>query len=66
MMFERGAHTFASRAADGSVRDTAGRQWRVTADALVSDAGDRLARVPTHRAFWFGWAAQYPQTDLHK
>lgn len=66
MMFECGAHTFASRAADGSIRDTTGRQWRVTADALVSEAGDRLARVPAHRAFWFGWVAQYPQTDLHK
>jgi hypothetical protein len=66
MIFDRAAHTFVSRLAKGSVRDAKGRLWRVTADALVSDGGERLARVPAHRAFWFGWIAQYPQTELHK
>ena len=66
MVFERGVHTFVVRAPDDPIRDTAGGRWRVTADALVSDKGERLARVPAHRAFWFGWVAQYPETDLHK
>ena len=66
MIFDRGAYTFVPGVANGSVRDTTGRQWRVMADALVSDAGDRLARIPAHRAFWFGWVAQYPRTELHK
>jgi hypothetical protein len=66
MIFERGAHTFVSPVRDGSIHDAAGGQWRVTADGLVSAAGERLARVPAHRAFWFGWVAQYPTTELHK
>lgn len=66
MIFERGGHTFLTRAPDGSLRDTTGRPWRVTAEALVSEAGERLARIPAHRAFWFGWVAQYPQTELHR
>ena len=27
----------------------------------VDDAG---ARLPANRAFWFGWFAQFPQTEL--
>jgi hypothetical protein len=33
---------------------------------LVSDSGDRLARVPAHRVFWFAWRAQHPNTALFK
>ena len=66
MLFERGRHTFRARAPDGSLRDTAGGRWSVTADGLLSETGERLARIPAHRAFWFGWVAQYPQTELHK
>lgn len=65
-VYERGEIMFAKQEADGSLRDTAGRRWRVTADALVSDDGERLPRVPAHRAFWFGWYAQHPDTVLHK
>ena len=66
MVYERGSHTFRTRGADGVLRDTKGQPWTETADALVSEAGVRLARVPAHRAFWFGWVAQYPETVLYK
>ena len=63
----RARRTHVSRAhADGVLRDTTGRRWNVTADGLVSETGEQLARIPAHRAFWFGWVAQYPQTVLHK
>ena len=65
-VYERGSHTLAGRLDGGVVRDSAGRSWSVTPDALVSDSGERLPRVPAHRAFWFGWVAQYPETVLHK
>jgi hypothetical protein len=65
-VFERGGHTFVVRTQDDSIRDQAGGRWRATPEALVSDTGERLARVPAHRAFWFGWVAQYPQTELYK
>jgi hypothetical protein len=66
LLFERGAQAFVPRIADGVLRDTTGVRWTVTPDALVSETGTRLGRLPAHRAFWFGWVAQYPQTDLHK
>jgi hypothetical protein len=65
-LYERGSHTFVGLAADRAVRDATGRRWTITPDALVSEAGERLDRVPAHRAFWFGWVAQYPHTLLHK
>ena len=51
---------------DVQVLDEAGRAWQVSEDALVleDDAGVRLMRVPAQRAFWFGWYAQFPDTEL--
>ena len=50
------------------IADEDGRVWRVTEDELVAadDAGASLARLPANRAFWFGWYAQFPQTELFK
>ncbi len=48
------------RASDGSI-------WQVGEDALVrDDETARLPRFPAHRAFWFGWYAQFPETTLIK
>jgi hypothetical protein len=66
MLYERAGHTFVPHAPDGVLRDTTGQRWSVTADGLVSETGERLSRIPAHRAFWFAWVAQYPQTLLHK
>lgn len=47
------------------ILDETGREWRVTEDALVSsDGAVRLGRVTANRAFWFGWFAQFPGTQL--
>ena len=40
--------------------------WRVEEDALVAEDGTRLPRVATSPAYWFGWYAQYPETELVK
>ncbi|WP_428102073.1 DUF3179 domain-containing protein [Candidatus Rariloculus sp.] len=50
----------------GRVIDDMGRVWLVGEDALRAsfDDGIALPRVPAHRAFWFGWYAQYPETVL--
>lgn len=44
--------------------DTEGRRWRVSESALESSEGVALRRLPSHRAFWFGWHAAYPETKL--
>ena len=48
------------------VTDQAGRVWRVDEEALMLEADPdvRRLRLPAHRAFWFGWYAQFPQTEL--
>ena len=48
---------------DRAVTDSNGRRWTLTEAALVAD-GSRLPRLPAHNAFWFGWRAAHPDTDL--
>jgi hypothetical protein len=62
-VYHTSGQRFERRLDDFRVADAKGRVWRVTEDALVAvtDAG---ARLPANRAFWFGWFAQFPQTEL--
>ncbi len=46
--------------------DSDGARWAVSEAALTRRTGARLARLPAHRAFWFGWYAAYPDTRLVK
>ncbi len=56
---------FQSRPATGDLVDTAGRRWRQGEDALtLADGSITLPRFVAQRAFWFGWYAQYPETQL--
>ncbi len=50
----------------GVVEDAERRRWVVTEEALVqqNDSRVRSERVSAHRAFWFGWYAQFPDTVL--
>jgi hypothetical protein len=41
-----------------------GDRFAVGEEGLLSSAGERLARVPSHRAFWFGAYAFYPGTEV--
>lgn len=65
-VYDVGPLTLEAFAGDGRVRDANGGLWLVTEEALVlaDDAAVRLPRVPSDRAFWFGWYAQYPETVL--
>ena len=65
--FESGQHKFQAGAARNQLTDETGRVWKVTEEALVAaDDEERLKRLPSHRAFWFGWYAVHPQTRLIK
>lgn len=46
--------------------DSTGTPWRVTERNLVAADGRTLERLPSHRAFWFGWYAAFPHTRLVK
>ncbi len=54
-------------ARDGAVQDDQGRLWRVLEDALenAGEPSQRLARLPSRDAYWFGWHAFYPYTDIY-
>ena len=47
--------------------DDEGVTWRVTEEFLVNsaDESERLARIPTHTSFWFGWFQFYGETEVY-
>ena len=47
--------------------DDDGRTWEVTEEFLVNtaDESEKLARIPTHMSFWFGWFQFHPDTELY-
>jgi hypothetical protein len=65
-VYASGSHRFVEWIGDDGVRDSVGGAWRVDEGGLRGPAGQTLARLPAHRAFWFGWYAAYPGTRLVK
>jgi hypothetical protein len=41
-----------------------GQKWTISETNLINDNGRKLSRLPAHRAFWFGWHAAFPKTQL--
>ncbi len=62
-VYESGGATF-DKLSRASATASDGSAWQVTEDALIGPDGQRLNRLPAHRAFWFGWQAAYPNTRL--
>ena len=52
----------------GRLVDSEGNPWRVTEEYLINERGpsERLARVASHMAFWFGWYAFHPDTEVYR
>lgn len=66
-VYDAGPHRFISWDGDRHVVDTEGRRWRVAEEALIDETSRlRLMRRTAFRAFWFGWHAQFPDTELIK
>ncbi len=65
----RGGHTFALGAMAGELTDEAGATWLARDDALVmkdDDTAAMLDRIPGYIAFWFGWFASRPHTEVYQ
>ena len=47
--------------------DSDGVSWQMTEDYLLStaDPSQKLARLPTHMSFWFGWYSFHPDTLVY-
>ena len=65
-VYEKGPHRFTRVLADGRLEDAEGRRFRIDEDALRAEDGQPpgFPRLPARRAFWFGWYAQFPDTEL--
>ena len=70
--FERKGHEFSqgdslTKGVPTALVDSAGARWRVTEEFLVSetDPSQKLARLPTHTSFWFGWYQFHPETGVY-
>lgn len=65
--FERGPYRF--RRGQGVmelIETVTGEVWSVEEEALVNRAtGQRLSRLGGHIAYWFGWFAFYPDTQVY-
>ena len=63
--YESGGLTFQSFDGINKAIDANGQTWKVSESEIVN--GDmKLSRIPSHRAFWFGWRSQFPETRLVK
>jgi hypothetical protein len=63
-VYDTNGLSFAAFDGDRTLTAADGGAWILTEDALEAADGRRLARLPSQRAFWFGWYAAYPQTRL--
>ena len=62
--YERGLSTFAPGPDPDTIVDEDGAQWTVTEEALIGPSGQRLERINGHIAFWLGWFAFFPESEL--
>ncbi len=65
-VYDPGLVNIVSFDGDGIAIDADGRKWTLSEAALTAADGTQLARLPYHRAFWFGWKATFPETRLVK
>ena len=63
-VYESDGRRFAEWDGESAVWVESGARWMVEEGGLIGPSGTRLNRPPAHRAFWFGWYAQYPETRL--
>ena len=43
-----------------------GDTWTVSEEALTSPTGESLQRIAGHNAYWFGWYAFFPSTEIYE
>ena len=63
-VYETNGKRFKSYDGMSTVKDEDEQEWKVSESNLTGPSGKKLARLPAHRAFWFGWHAAYPDTKL--
>lgn len=66
--YDRGGHQFRTGEQARTLSDEFGALWHVTESALVraGPTNERLERIPSHTAYWFGWFSFFPNTELYR
>ncbi|HLB55460.1 MAG TPA: DUF3179 domain-containing protein, partial [Gemmatimonadales bacterium] len=64
--FDRGEETFSPGPTPDTLLDSGGREWRITEEGLRSPEGRLAPRVSGHLAYWFGWFAFFPHTEVYR
>lgn len=66
--YERGTYTFVpGHAPTVVVEKSSGDRWQVREEYLINPkSGERLPRIGGHIAYWFGWYAFYPHTEVYR
>lgn len=49
---------------DSSLKDSKDRVWTISEDKIGREGEHSFTRFPAHNAFWFGWHAAFPNTEL--
>ena len=63
--FDRGSETFQPGNEPDQVIDAVGGIWQITEEGLLGPDGQVAPRVQGHLAYWFGWYAFFPQTQVY-
>ena len=63
-VYDAGGARFKKWDGKANLTDEQGAAWQVTEDALQGPDGKKQDRLAAHRAFWFGWHAQFPNVRL--
>ncbi len=65
-VYESGNIKFKSYDQQRKLIDNTGAIWTLSENKLINKRGKELPRIHTFNAFWFGWKAAYPNTELIK
>ena len=63
-VYDAAGLTFSRYDGDDQVIDEEGGVWQLSESGLEGPDGQSRARLPAHRAFWFGWQAAFRDTRL--
>ena len=63
--YETGGRGFRGGGAGRLLEEGKDTQWTVDESRLLSQNGEELPRIAGHNAFWFGWFAFYPTTEIY-
>ncbi len=63
--FETAGKRFKDAGGGRLVEEGRGTVWKVDEESLVGENGEKLPRIAGHNAFWFGWYAFFPTTEIY-